>query len=152
MSYPVQTIVDFFVAFTEYNDETISDDHLQWLLCYAQGYYLATHDEPLFDAAVVANRSGNYVPAVNLELLRGSTGDRVLPRNSAFTWTTIQDDLTVQFLIRIYNAFGPADSLRLMHDGDEPWLALSNGATVQIPQSTLRDYFANAMKVEAEWQ
>jgi uncharacterized phage-associated protein len=54
MAYPAHEVAQAFLAFCNEYGDTLTNLKLQKLLYYAQGWYLAMHDEPLFDEPLEA--------------------------------------------------------------------------------------------------
>jgi uncharacterized phage-associated protein len=64
MAYPAREVADAFIAFCNEHGDTLTNLKLQKLLYYAQGWYLAMHDEPLFNEPLEAWIRGPVVPEV----------------------------------------------------------------------------------------
>jgi uncharacterized phage-associated protein len=57
-------VADYLIALAHQRGETVNNLKLQKLLYYAQAWYLAEYDQPLFDARFEAWMSGPVIPAI----------------------------------------------------------------------------------------
>lgn len=73
------------------------------------------------------------------------SGNVVLPESDDFTWDEV-DDETAQFLIRIWNTYGPiaAWKLRDMTHASGPWKRhfVPDERHIVIPKAEIKDFFA----------
>jgi uncharacterized phage-associated protein len=62
--YTALEVAKWFTKWADFNDADMTNMKLQKLLYYAQGQYLAEHEEPLFDEDIEAWSHGPVVPSV----------------------------------------------------------------------------------------
>ena len=143
--YSAELVARWFAAWAEAEDAEVSNLKLQKLLYYAQGHHLADRGVPLFDDEIEAWSHGPVVKDVYHRLKQYGSGNVVLPESDDFTWEQVDDD-TAQFLIRIWNTYGPiaAWKLRNMTHAGGPWKRhfVPDERHIVIPQAEIRDFFA----------
>ena len=142
-------VADFFVCFCHETGSFVSNLELQKYLYYAQGWFLAIYDEPLFDEELQAWIHGPVHPATY----------RRFKHNS---WNSIGDkverpelDETIQSHLReVYEAYGRFsgwDLERMTHD-EGPWreargdLPDDEGSSEVITHESMRRYFGGRLK------
>ncbi|MCU6786400.1 Panacea domain-containing protein [Aedoeadaptatus acetigenes] len=122
--YSANDIANWFLNYNfqlrEFEDEdtdNISNLKLQKLLYYAQGTFLAIHNQKLFNDPIVAWKHGPVVESVyqNFKSYGASGIDQ-------FQEVKL-DDETVDLLIEVYDVFGKysAWGLREMTHQEDPW-------------------------------
>lgn len=122
--YSANEIANWFLYYNyqlrEFEDEdtdNISNLKLQKLLYYAQGTFLAIHNQKLFNDPIVAWKHGPVVESVyqNFKSYGASGID-------SFQEVKL-DDETVALLIEVYDVFGKysAWGLREMTHQEDPW-------------------------------
>jgi len=117
---PAIEVARYFLSLTDEDaGELISNLKLQKLLYYAQGFYLALFDEPLFPESIEAWTHGPVVPEV-WRHFRDCGSEPIQPEE--FNVTLFDDDKR-EFLKEIYNEFGQysAWKLREMTHVEPPW-------------------------------
>lgn len=135
-------IAEYFLTFSEELDsgEGISNLKLQKLLYYAQGYYLAAFDRPLFQDPIEAWTHGPVVTGV-YHTYKDFASNPISPPSN-FDPEKIPAE-TRDFLDEVYDIVGQysAWKLREMTHNEPPWKNTDKGEV--IPQSAMRDYFQN---------
>lgn len=112
-------VANYLISFLAEHGDPVTNLKLQKLLYYAQGWYLAVYDIPLFDERIEAWVHGPAVPPVY--------GDF-----KAFAWQPIpppdgenrlpeRPEFLVNEVIETYGGMGAYDLERLTHSED-PWL------------------------------
>ena len=142
--YTALEVAKWFTKWADFNDADMTNMKLQKLLYYAQGQYLAEHEEPLFDEDIEAWSHGPVVPSIYRAFKENGSGD--IPAAPDFDLSSIDPD-TTQFLQKIWNTYGgiAAWKLRDMTHGEDPWatrFAEAERNTV-IPKDALQRWFAS---------
>lgn len=145
--YSAMTVAKWFIEWAETEPEeegTISNLKLQKLLYYAQGHYLASGGEPLFDDRIEAWSHGPVVPSVYRRFRDFGAGDIRLPDDDPFRWDQV-DPETTKFLIEVWNTYGQfaAWRLRNMTHDESPWRDSfrPDEDHLVIDQASIRSYF-----------
>lgn len=117
-------VADYFLYRANDAEEPITNLKLQKLLYYAQGYYLATQDDLLFDDEIQAWAHGPVVPNV----YHTYKHFRWKPISRAVSKPTIKESI-VEFLDLIIETFLPKDAykLELMTHQETPWVNARSG-------------------------
>jgi uncharacterized phage-associated protein len=147
------TIARYIVWFAHEHGDPISNLKLQKLLYYAQAWYLALKDRPLFDDPIEAWVHGPVVPNVYREY-------------RDWSWQPIARDVTrpeldseiVAHLDEVMEAYGGLSAFyleRLTHS-ERPWrkargkLPADAQSHAEISQAEMRDYYkARLAKAQA---
>jgi len=122
------------------DEDGISNLKLQKLVYYAQGYYLALYDKPLFDDNIEAWAHGPVVPFLYHKFK--DFGSNSIDDNPKFSPHTCLTKPEIAHIEEIYNVFGQfsAWKLRNMTHEESPWIKHEAFADV-IPQKELKEYF-----------
>lgn len=140
MSYNVRDIANYFLYLDQQNDgDGISNLKLQKLVYYAQGFYSAIFDSPLFSDKIEAWTHGPVVSS--LYQAYKHHGSTLIPTNQHFDMSSIDKD-TLGLLDEVYDVFGQysAWKLRDMTHEEKPWIDHENEAD-EIPLSEITSYF-----------
>lgn len=141
--YKISQIAEYFLKLANKDlDEGITPLKLQKLLYFAQGHYLALHDEPLFDEEIQAWEHGPVVPSIYHEYKNnGSSYIQYSPSNSQ---EEVNAD-TQKYLDEIFQLYGQysAWKLRNMTHETDPWIDAENGT---ISQEQMKTYFKQFLK------
>lgn len=133
-------IANTFLFLDQENDgEGITHLKLQKLVYYAQGFFLAIFDKPLFEESIEAWTHGPVVPAVyNIYKDRGR---ELLSVSEDFTLDILSND-EKDLIEEVYEVFGQfsAWKLRNMTHEEPTWLNHENCAD-EITHTELKDYF-----------
>ena len=134
-------IARYFLAHVneDYGDN-ISNLKLQKLVYYAQGFYLALYDKPLFSESIEAWTHGPVVPALYREYKDFGAGAIPIPQDMDFS---IYDEQTKELLDDIFNVFGQfsAWKLRNMTHTEPPWKDADTCANKIISHESMKEYF-----------
>jgi len=119
--------------------EGISNLKLQKLVYYAQGFYLAIFDKPLFVDDISAWTHGPVIP--DLYHQYKAYGSNPIPPIDRFDTQRLTKDES-EMIEEVYEVFGQysAWKLRNMTHEEAPWLAHEAEAGV-IPKDAISDYF-----------
>src|ERR1017187_2484779 len=119
--------------------DSISSLKLQKLLYYAQGFYLAVYDEPIFPERIEAWVHGPVVPDVYYQLKQFGATPVELPQDVDLD--TIFGDRGKELLDEVYSVYGQfsAAALRNMTHNEPPWNQTAQGETISL--DLMRDYF-----------
>jgi len=121
------------------DEEGISNLKLQKLVYYAQGFFLAIFDRPLFEDKIEAWTHGPVVPALYHKYK--NYGRCAIPLDEGFDYGALSKD-EAELVEEVHRVFGQfsAWKLREMTHSEPPWRNHEASAGV-IPQEELRDYF-----------
>lgn len=142
--YDAMTVAKWLVAYADADDADISNLKLQKLLYYAQGHFLASKGQPLFDDPIQAWSHGPVVPDIYHAFKKFSSGDVQLDEGDKFTFDSVDDD-TTQFLLGVWDKYArfSAWGLRNMTHNEPPWKdAFDGNRNVVIPLGSIQRYFA----------
>lgn len=136
----------------ENSGELISNLKLQKLLYYAQGFYLATNDTPLFDDPIEAWMHGPVVP--NVYHAYKEFGDFPITLSEEVEIPELEEDIT-EFLDEIYRIFGQysAWKLRNMTHEEPPWLETwseyekKQFGSKEIMHEKMSEYFKTQLEI-----
>ena len=154
-----KTVADYIIRFSQEHGDLVTNLKLQKLVYYAQAWYLALYDKPLFDEELQAWINGPVQP-------------ELYDRFKSYKWNPISDrpekvELPEQIkdhLIEIIEVFGKYQAyyLERMIQGEDPWLNARRGipwdehATVAIEKQDMQTYYktllADDEKEEQEGQ
>ena len=126
MAYAAIDVARWFVAWADDDPESeaqLTNLKLQKLLYYAQGHWLANHDEPLFADPIQAWAHGPVVPAVYHEFKHFGSGaiDAEQVLGDEFDWGDFAD--VDAHLVSVWNTYGQyaAWALRQRTHRESPW-------------------------------
>jgi len=120
--------------------DTISNMKLQKLLYYAQGYYLALNNSPLFDEEVTKWQHGPVVIPVYEEFKEHQSSS--IPAAVDFDSNCINSE-TKSFLDQIYTLFGQYSAWKLsdMTHNEDPWKSVTFGK--EIKKESMQEFYKN---------
>jgi len=147
----VQDIADYFIWLANYTGSFISNLKLQKLVYYAQAWYLAIHDKPLFDEDFEAWIHGPVIPELYNEYCE-------------FKWKPILKEVDEpkfseeikQFLDEVTDVYFRIDAYELeqMARSEAPWIEargdLPTDASCNeiISKESMREYFKPRVEEE----
>jgi uncharacterized phage-associated protein len=141
-----QNVSDFFLSLCEPDaGDTISNLKMQKLLYYAQGFFLALYNKPLFQEKIIAWQYGPVVKEVYEAYSEYSHGAIPKPRRINLK---VFDEETMDFLKEIYQVYGQYSALRLMqltHD-EPPWKNTEIGEEITLEK--MGRFFKSMIKNE----
>ncbi|HUY87263.1 MAG TPA: type II toxin-antitoxin system antitoxin SocA domain-containing protein [Pirellulales bacterium] len=125
-------VADYFLAVSRADEEAgdpISNMTLQKLLYYAQGFYLALNDKPLFNERIEAWTHGPVVPDVYHRFKQHGAGP--LPMPAEIDLDRIPDH-TAELLDEVYKVYGQFSGwkLREMTHAEPPWAETQQGGAI----------------------
>jgi len=124
--------------------DLISNLKLQKLVYYAQGFYLALNDKPLFNEKMQAWAHGPVVPDLYHHYKKfGNDAITIRPKID----TRIFDKKVRTFLNDVYNVYGQfsAWKLRNMTHEEAPWIDAAPTSSL-ITHRALKSYFKTQLK------
>ncbi len=135
-------IARYFLRLSDIEEEPegISNLKLQKLLYYAQSYYLAIFDEPLFEDQICAWTHGPVCPNVYHAFKHHGRNPIPLAADDLQDLTLAQDQ--IDLLNEVYQVYGQfsAWKLRNLTHEDLPWKD-HQSAGDEIPKAELKAYF-----------
>jgi len=146
--HTARQVADWFLAWSDHNEATVSNLKLQKLLYYAQGHHLGGHGTPLFDDDIEAWAHGPVVRSVYHDLKCYGNGpiDVEVALDDSFDWGDFRD--VEDDLMRVWNTYGKYEAwaLRNRTHREAPWKSTFEHGTkyLVIPQDAMRDFFAAA--------
>ncbi|GGX55472.1 Panacea domain-containing protein [Saccharospirillum salsuginis] len=136
----VTRVAEYFLFLdSEAEGDGISNLKLQKLAYYAQGFYLALYNRPLFESKVEAWTHGPVV--VDLYHRYKGYGSEAIPPADSADFSDLTDD-EISLLDEVFDVFGQysAWKLRNMSHEDRPWLDHEVQAD-EISQPEMAEYF-----------
>ena len=149
--YTANQVADAIIAFGNDHGDYVSNLRLQRLLYYMQGWYLADHEEPLFDDRIEAWLNGPVVPTV----FRRFKPFAHRPLEVPVTYDDIPPALLEQ-VQDIWEGYGHLSSydMERMSMSEPPWRnargGVSNGEACENPLSLddVKEYFATLLALQ----
>ena len=149
----VQDIADYFIWLANYTGSFISNLKLQKLVYYAQAWYLAIHDQPLFDEDFEAWIHGPVIPELYNEYCEFKWKPILKEVEEPFFTEEIK-----QFLSEVTDVyFGlDANELEQMTRSEAPWIEargyLPTDASCNeiISKESMREYFKPRVEEEED--
>ena len=148
----VREVADFLVRFCDEHGDVITNLRLQKYLYYAQGWFLAFYDRPLFDEDLQAWVYGPVHPETYRRFKHHSfqpvTGDDV--------GSSELPDIVQDHLVEVHSAYGKfsAWDLERMTHAEDPWreargdLPEDEPSTAVISQESMRRYFRGRLETQ----
>lgn len=146
-------VADWIIRFCHEHGDLITNLKLQKLIYYAQAWYLALYDEPLFDDRLEAWISGPVQP-------------EVYDRFKHYRWEPINDhpepvelpEEIEEHLIEVIQVFGKysASYLEIMVHDELPWSKARRGipidehSTAEISTKDMQSFYKTVMEDEQE--
>lgn len=121
----------------------ITNLKLQKLLYYAQGAFLAIHNERFFDESIKKWQYGPVVPEV-YHYYRAH-GNQLLPVPMDVNWSELDDSRT-DILNEVYGFFGQFSGIKLMDmtHNESPWFKTK--LNKEMTDEVLKEYFKTIIK------
>ena len=149
----VQDIADYFIWLANYTGSFISNLKLQKLVYYAQAWYLAIHDKPLFDEDLEAWIHGPVIP----ELYKEYCGFKWKPILKEVEEPKFTEEVK-QFLDEVADVYFGLDAYELeqMTRSEAPWIEargyLPTDASCNeiISKESMREYFKPRVEEEED--
>ena len=149
----VQDIADYFIWLANYTGSFISNLKLQKLVYYAQAWYLAIHDKPLFDEDFEAWIHGPVIP----ELYKEYCGFKWKPILKEVEEPFFTEEIK-QFLSEVTDVYFGLDAYELeqMTHSEAPWIEargdLPTDASCNeiISKESMREYFKPRVEEEED--
>lgn len=136
----LQDVAQCFLYLEGTNEgDGISNLKLQKLVYYAQGFYSAIFDNPLFNEDISAWTHGPVVPELYHQYKQYGS-NHIPPINNFDTNSLTKDEF--ELIEEVYQVFGQysAWKLRNMTHEESPWIDHEADAGV-IPKEAITDYF-----------
>ena len=153
MSISVHAVADYFILKIDREaGDNITHLKLQKLIYYAQAWYLAMFDKPLFNNKIEAWLHGPVCREVYERFRHRSWSP--IPVTSVVSVSSAIDDEIRAFLDEVWEVYGQysATKLEKMTHEEVPWLEARNGIQPGKPSQTLineksmRDHYAMRMQ------
>lgn len=146
-------VADFFLAYGNETGDPVTNLRLQKLVYYAQAWYLANYEKPLFSAEFEAWVHGPVIPELYHEY-------KVCKSHHIETELSLEkverrfDDDTLDFLREMADVYMPFTTYHLerMTHLEEPWIAARGGLPADavcnniIPKQSMSVYYAKRLK------
>jgi len=146
-------VADYLISFLAEHGDPVTNLKLQKLLYYAQGWYLAVYDTPLFDERIEAWVHGPAVPPVYGDF-KAFAWQPIPPPNGEQHRLPERPEFLVNEVIEVYGGMGAYDLERLTHS-ESPWLKARGGLPMDEPShaiitnDSMKEFF-RARMVERE--
>ncbi|MBO1345978.1 MAG: DUF4065 domain-containing protein [Hormoscilla sp. GUM202] len=146
-------VADYIIKFYHDHGELITNLHLQKLVYYAQAWYLALYDKPLFDEEFQAWISGPVQPELH-------------DRFKSYKWNPISEHPekvelpkhVEEHMLEVLEVYGRHNSFYLerMTQDEDPWRKARRGipigepSTEVISKRSMQKYYKNLLEDEEE--
>ena len=140
-----KNIAECFLWLDKINDgDGVSNLKLQKLTYYANGFYSAIHDKPLFEDKISAWAHGPVVENLYHEYKQYGSERIPTPENNPFHKI---DKEEAELVKEVFDVFGQysAWKLRNMTHEETPWIEHEADAGV-IPNDDMKEYFKTRLK------
>ena len=128
--------------------DLMSNMRLQKLVYYAQGFYLAYTDKPLFEEPIEAWESGPVCPSLFDKYANYETDMIPIPFEEDAYNIFDQETMKILKIVDFYYGQFSAWKLRNLTHEDTPWInAYNNGKTV-ISLNEMKEYFKSQIDGE----
>jgi uncharacterized phage-associated protein len=127
-------VADYFIAFLADHGDPVSNLKLQKLIYYAQAWYLAIYDVPLFEERIEAWVHGPAVPPVYGDFKAYAA--KPIPRPDGKFVLPERPEFLVKEVIEAYGGMGAYDLERLTHQED-PWIIARAGIPLDEPSHAI---------------
>ncbi len=143
--YKASDIANYFIHRANLEEDgNITNMKLQKLLYYAQGFYLALFDQPLFVDEIKAWQCGPVISEIYSQYK--NFGRNSLPETEGFNPEKI-DPETRDLIDELYDVFGKYTGTvltNLTHQ-EKPWMSTEKNSV--IGHDVMRDYFKSQLVV-----
>ena len=148
-----QDIAEYFIWLANNTGSFISNLKLQKLVYYAQAWYLAIYDQPLFDEDFEAWIHGPVIP----ELYREYSGFKWKPILKEVSQPCFSEEIQ-KFLDELTDVYFSFDGYKLeqMTHSEKPWLEARGNLPIDAPSNeiiskeSMREYFKTRVEEEEE--
>jgi len=146
-------VADYIISFLAEHGDPVSNLKLQKLLYYAQGWYLAVYDVPLFDERIEAWVHGPAVPPVYGDFKAWAW--QPIPKPEGELHLPDRPEFLVNEVIEVYGGMGAYDLERLTHQED-PWLKARAGIPMDEPShsiishESMKEFFRSRLVADRE--
>lgn len=134
-------VANYFLCLADnHEDDSISNLKLQKLVYYAQGFYLAVYEVPLFNESIVAWQHGPVVE--DLYHAYKSFGRSSIPPSENFSVESIPVQAR-ELMDEVYEVYGQysAWKLRNMTHEESPWLKADASSQGVISHDSMKEFF-----------
>lgn len=142
----VKDVANYLIALNaEKSDEGesgLTNLKLQKLAYYAQGFYGAIYDKPLFEDAIEAWMHGPVIPSLYQEYKH--CGSNPIPYNQSKYHLTNDEMELIQEVYDVYGQFS-AWRLRDLTHNESPWINHEQKAEI-IPFKEMKDFFKTRVR------
>lgn len=145
---PAKTVAEFVLWYSHDRGDPVSNLKLQKLLYYAQGWYLAQNDAPLFQERIEAWVHGPVVPPIYGDYKAWSWQPIMLEATKPELDAAIEKHLDE--VMQVYGSLTAIHLERLTHS-ESPWLdargdlAPDEPCAAVIPQEAMKAFFRSQL-------
>lgn len=127
-------VADFLIGLTHDQQDPLSNLKLQKLLYYAQAWFLALYDEPLFGEPIEAWVHGPVVPPIFREFKRHRWD--AIPRPKSAPQLSERAHAHLREVMDAYGDFTASQLARLTHS-ETPWMEARHGLAPDVPSNAI---------------
>jgi uncharacterized phage-associated protein len=143
-----QDVASYFINFCHNHGDYITNLKLQKLLYYAQAWYLALYNKPLFGEEIQAWVHGPVIPSVYSSYKKHSY--KPIDENPSIS---LPSDISkhLEEVMEVYGGCSAFDLERMTHQS-EPWIKARGGIPIDqssndiISQKDMKNYYARMVK------
>ncbi|KTD17941.1 Panacea domain-containing protein [Legionella jordanis] len=137
-------IADYIISYFQEHGEPLTNLKLQKLLYYAQGWYLALYNKPLFDDKIEAWVHGPVIPAAYHSFKQYGYG--LIDEKPSFPNLSPKIRSHLDEVIDVYGSYSAFELEHLTHQ-TTPWkkargnLPIDEASSAEISQIDMKEYF-----------
>ena len=146
--YQASNIANYFLQLAHGSSDgsDVTNLKLQKLLYYAQGFYLAVYDKPLFEEQIEAWEYGPVVPEIYHSFK--TSGADILPKPERTENLDYDASELLSEVFAVYGQFAPWRLVELTHS-EPPWKSAFKGSGI-ISGDSMRSYFKTQLIDDGE--
>jgi uncharacterized phage-associated protein len=164
--YSAIAVANWFIAKNLTDRSDLTHLKLQKLLYYAQGWFMANYDEPLFGDDIEAWKHGPVIESIYRILKKSKNSEIETPLKGPIVQNVLysegypeidkQDERTNDFLEIFWNTYSKTDAWALVnntHEKGSPWEQVAsyrNNVNYVIPKELIMSYFKNKLSTQPE--
>lgn len=137
-------VADFFIELAQSDEnDTITNLRINKLLYFAQAWYMARFDKPLFEEDFEAWDLGPVIPSI-YKKYKENGKNNIDYVSDSYNVNNFNDD-ELNTLIDVFNYYGKYSTTELVnktHDNGTPWKQLyKRGGNHLIPKECIKEFF-----------
>lgn len=146
--YSFRKIADYIILSFQEHGEPLTNLKLQKLLYYAQGWFLALYNKPLYEDRIEAWVHGPVIPVAYHSFKKYGYG--LIAEQPSFPNLSKEISEHLDEIIEVYGSYSAFELEHLTHQTD-PWkkargnIPIDQSSDAEITQATMKSYFQKKM-------